>query len=161
LKHAIKYVVLVTLLVAFTFTMPALAAETTPQSPIVGPGLNVTYPVSLLWTTGTADRAVGDYVSDHSQLQCVQDSPVYLWFKSTSSQNLTNLYLSLEIPQEVVHIVPEVFPGGTTITYSSADGAYLAGPVSFMAGDTSEICFRVVPLQRGYYTLDVQWIKEK
>jgi len=157
LKRISKCLVVIALLAFISAAVPVLADE---QSPVAGPGFSVTYPMSLLWTVGTSQEAVEDYTSSRRQIQCVQNSPVHLWFESTSSQNLTGLYLSFEIPRGVVDITAVLFPGGTTMDYSSTDGAYLAGPVSVTANSTLEVCFKVIPLQRGYYTLDVQWVKE-
>lgn len=160
MKRVTKCLVVIALLALISVVIPVLVSGTTQQSATVEPCFNCTYPMSLLWTIGTSHGAVEDYTSSHRQIQCVQNSPVHLWFESISSYNLTKLYLSFEIPQGVVDITPVVFPDDTTMTYSSTAGAYLAGPVSVTVNSTLEVCFRVIPLQRGYYTLDVQWVKE-
>lgn len=159
MKRVSKCLVVIALLALISVAVPVLASEATlGQNATVC--FNVTDPMSLLWTVGTSHEAVEDYTSGRRQIQCVQNSPVHLWFESTSSQDLTGLYLSFEIPRGLVDITLVDFPDGTTIDYSSVSGAYLAGPVSVTANSTLEVCFKVIPLQRGYYTLDVQWVKE-
>lgn len=155
MKHIARYLIAAILVVSTVAAMPVLADVI---SPPVNWSLNVTYPVSLTTALGTSANVSDAYSSLAHQVQGVQNLPAYLWFKSTNSYNgtLANLYLSFVVPGEALRISYN----STELVYNATAGAYMYGPITLAANETVELVFKVVPLQRGYYTLSTQWTQE-
>lgn len=154
----ITKLILLAVIATMAMAVPVMAAQQE-ASNLLEMELEVTYPIQLSWALGTADGPVANYTDENLEASWGTGLPKYLWFKSELSTNMSSLYLFFGAPEDAISITPVGF--SANVTYDSSAGAYVAGPDGgFTFNDTAELCFQIIPLGRGFYTLTAQWNEE-